>query len=71
MKGYFTASLRVAARLPFGERLGVKDATVALNVTNLTDKKAASTLSIGAASGTFNAFPLAPRQFFGTLSLGF
>ena len=71
VKGYFTASLRVAARLPFGEQIGVKDATIALNITNLTDKQAASTLSIGAASGTFNAFPLAPRQFFGTLSLGF
>ncbi len=45
--------------------------TVALNVTNVTDKTAQSTLTIGAASDTYNAFPLAPRQYFGTVSFGF
>ena len=71
VKGYFTASLRLAARLPLAARGVLNDATVALNVTNLTNKRAASTLSIGAASGTYNAFPLAPRQYFGTVSLRF
>ena len=61
-----------------GRRSPVKDKLAHLpgeqlraRMTNLTDKKGASTLSIGAASGTYNAFPLAPRQVFGTLSLNF
>jgi hypothetical protein len=66
---YFTMSARIAAKIPM-PRL-VRDMTVSVNVTNLTDKRAASTLSIGAASGTFNEFPLVPRQVFGTLSIGF
>ncbi len=71
VRGYYTMSARLAAHVPLGENGFVKDATVSVNVTNLTDKKGVSTLSIGAASGTFNAFPLAPRQVFGTLSLNF
>ncbi|TVV73853.1 TonB-dependent receptor [Sphingomonas solaris] len=71
VRGYYTVSARLAARVPLGENGFVKDATVSVNVTNLTDKKGTSTLSIGAASGTFNAFPLAPRQVFGTVSLVF
>ena len=58
-------------RVPLDAGSGIRTATVSLNVTNITDKKAASTLSIGAASGTFNQFPLAPRQFFGTIAVGF
>ncbi|XJV92841.1 TonB-dependent receptor [Sphingomonas albertensis] len=68
---YFTLSGRIAARIPLSEGQIVRTATVSLNVTNITNKRAASTLSIGAASGTFNQFPLAPRQVFGTISVGF
>ncbi len=68
---YFTLSGRIAARVPLSEGEIVKTATVSLNLTNITNKRAASTLSIGAASGTFNQFPLAPRQVFGTISVGF
>lgn len=68
---YFTASARVAYTLPLSPSFPVHNATISVNVTNLTDKKAASTLSIGAASGTYNAFPLPPRQVFGTLAFGF
>ncbi len=68
---YFTASARIAYTLPLPATFPVRNAVIALNVTNLTDKQAASTLSIGAASGTFNEFPLAPRQYFGTLSFAF
>ena len=57
--------------MPLSEGQIVKTATVSLNVTNITNKRAASTLSIGAASGTFNQFPVAPRQVFGTISVGF
>ena len=69
--GYFTLSGRLAVRVPTADRLPVHDVVLSVNVTNITNKRAASTLSIGAASGTFNAFPLAPRQVFGTVSVGF
>jgi len=68
---YFTLAGRIGATIPFADGAFVRTATVSLNVTNITNKRAASTLSIGAASGTFNQFPLAPRQVFGTLSLNF
>jgi hypothetical protein len=68
---YFTLAGRLAATIPLSDGMIVKKAAIALNVTNITNKRAASTLSIGAASGTFNVFPVAPRQWFGTLTLGF
>ncbi|WP_437441248.1 TonB-dependent receptor [Sphingomonas morindae] len=71
VKGYFTMSGRIAATVPMAPTGAIKSLVVSLNVTNITNKKAASTLSIGAASGTYNAFPVAPRQWFGTLSFGF
>jgi outer membrane receptor protein involved in Fe transport len=71
VKGYFTMAARIGANIPLGEGSFIRKLAVSVNVTNLTDKKAASTLSIGAASGTYNAFPLAPRQVFGTISFGF
>ncbi|MDB5714893.1 MAG: TonB-dependent receptor [Sphingomonadales bacterium] len=69
--GYFTLAARLGATIPMSEGSHIKRLNVSVNVTNITDKKAASTLSIGAASGTFNEFPLAPRQVFGTVSVGF
>ncbi len=68
---YFTLALRLAWTLPDPERYHLHGMTVALNVTNVTNKTAQSTLTIGAAANTYNAFPLAPRQYFGTLSFGF
>ncbi len=69
--GYFTLAGRIGAQIPMADGSFVKKATISLNVTNITDKQAASTLSIGAATATYNAFPLAPRQVFGTISVGF
>ncbi len=69
--GYFTLSGRIGFDVPLGEGFVAKKMTISLNVTNITDKKAESTLSVGAASGTYNFFPLAPRQVFGTVSIGF
>ncbi|MFS0773396.1 TonB-dependent receptor [Sphingomonas sp. 1P08PE] len=71
VNGYLTLAGRVAVRVPLADGQVIRTATISLNVTNITDKKAASSLSIGAASGTFNQFPLAPRQVFGTISVGF
>ncbi|WBO24071.1 TonB-dependent receptor [Sphingomonas abietis] len=70
-KAYFTMAARIGATIPMSGNGVLKQLTLAINVTNLTDKKAASTLSIGAASGTYNAFPLPPRQVFGTIGFGF
>ena len=69
--GYFTLAGRIAAKVPLADNGFLHSAVVSLNVTNITKKKAASTLSIGAASGTFNEFPLAPREVFGTVSVSF
>ncbi len=69
--GYFTLSGRVGFDLPVSGEGLAKKLNVSVNVTNITDKRAASTLSIAAASGTYNFFPLAPRQAFVTLSAGF
>jgi hypothetical protein len=69
--GYFTLSGRIAATVPLAGTGRVKSLVVSLNVTNITGKRAASTLTVGAASGTYNYFPVAPRQFFGTLAFGF
>jgi outer membrane receptor protein involved in Fe transport len=44
---------------------------LALNVTNLTDKKGVSTLSIGSATNSYSAYPIAPRQWFLTLSAAY
>jgi iron complex outermembrane receptor protein len=69
--GYFTMSGRIGVDVPLSNGFVAKKLTLSLNVTNITDKKAESTLSIGAASGTYNFFPLAPRQVFGTIGIGF
>lgn len=61
---------RVAVRLP-EEMTRLRRAEVALNVTNLTDKKGWSTISIGSATNSYSAYPIAPRQWFLTLSRQF
>jgi iron complex outermembrane receptor protein len=71
VKGYFTMSGRIAVDVPLSQGFAVRKLTLSLNVTNITDKKAESTLAVGQASGTYNFFPLAPRQWFGTVSVGF
>lgn len=71
VKGYLTLAARIAFDMPVSGNGFAKKLNVSLNVTNLTDKQAYSTLSIGAASGTYNFFPLPPRQAFVTLSAGF
>ena len=68
--GYFTMSGRIGVDIPLPHKSVLRTLGVSMNVTNLTNKKAASTLSIGAASGTYNFFPLAPRQWFVTLRAG-
>ncbi len=67
---YFLTSLRLAARLP-ENILPLRKAELSLNVTNLTDKKGQSTLSIGSATNNWSAYPIPPRQWFLTFSAGY
>ncbi len=67
---YFITSLRLAAKLP-QSLVHVRKAEISLNVTNLGDIKGWSTISVGSANNTFSAYPIAPRQWFGTISIGF
>ncbi|CAN5410674.1 TonB-dependent receptor [soil metagenome] len=69
--GYFPLAGRVGVAIPLSDAKFVKTLNLSVNVTNITGQTGASTLSVGAASGTFNAFPLAPRQVFGTVSVNF
>ncbi len=67
---YFLTSLRIAARVPDGT-LPLRKVELALNVTNLTDEKGVSTLSISSATNNYSAYPIAPRQWFLTLSAAY
>ncbi|MDB5726306.1 MAG: TonB-dependent receptor [Novosphingobium sp.] len=67
VSSYFLTSLRVAAKVPDGF-LSLRKAEIALNVTNLTDKQGVSTISVGSATNSYSAYPIAPRQWFVTLS---
>lgn len=67
---YFLTSLRLAAKVPENV-LPLRKAEIALNVTNLTDKKGVSSLSIGSATNSYSAYPIAPRQWFLTFSAAY
>jgi iron complex outermembrane receptor protein len=67
---YFMTSLRLSARLP--EAMGaLKKGEISLNVTNLADITGWSTVSVGSATNSYSAYPIAPRQWFLTFSAGF
>ena len=67
---YFLTSLRIAARVR-DNVLPLRKAEISLNVTNLTKKKGWSSLSIGSATNSYSAYPIAPRQWFLTLSAAY
>lgn len=67
---YFLTSLRIGVRVP-AEAVHLGKAELSLNVTNLTNITGVSTVSIGSATNSYSAYPIAPRQFFVTLSAGF
>ena len=66
----FPISLRIAARLP-ASMARLSKAELALKVANLADAHGWSTVSIGSATNSYSAYPIAPRQFFVTLSGAF
>jgi iron complex outermembrane receptor protein len=67
---YFLMSARIAVKLP-AERLHLRKAELSVNVTNLDDSTGVSTVSVGSTTNSYSAYPIAPRQVFGTLSIGF
>jgi hypothetical protein len=71
VKSYFLMSLGVSGKLPFLDGGWVKNARYRINVSNLADKKGDLQVVVGAASGTYNTYPIAPRQGFFTISADF
>jgi iron complex outermembrane receptor protein len=68
---YFLMSLGVSGKLPFLNSSWVKNARYRLNVSNLANREGSLNVVVGAASGTYNTFPIAPRQGFLTLMADF
>ncbi|MHB8283792.1 MAG: TonB-dependent receptor [Caulobacteraceae bacterium] len=68
---YFQLNLEASYQVPVPADYRLKDTMVRLNVTNLTNTKGVSTVVVGAASGTYNTYPIAPIMVFLTLSAGF
>ncbi len=69
VRAYFMTSARHAMHDSALADLSIKNAVI--SVKKIGDRQAAATLSSGAASGTFNEFTLAPRQYLETVSFGF
>jgi iron complex outermembrane receptor protein len=68
---YFLMSLGVSGKLPFLNSSLVKNARYRLNVSNLANREGPLNVVVGAASGTYNTYPIAPRQGFLTLMADF
>ena len=69
--GYFMLNLGVTAKLPSLNTGFMKNAKLRLNVTNLNQITGAAAVVVGAASGTYNTYPIAPRQVFATFGAEF
>ncbi len=64
-------SLGVSGKLPMLNNSWLKNARYRLNVSNLANRAGSLNVVVGAASGTYNTFPIAPRQGFLTLMADF
>ena len=72
VSGYFLASAMVGTRLPMLESGGLlKDARLRLTVSNLANRRGDLNVVVGSAAGTYNTFPIPPRQYFLTFSGAF
>ena len=71
VSSYFLMSLGVSGKLPFLNGGTIKNARYRLNVSNLANREGDLNVVVGAASGTYNTFPIAPRQGFLTLMADF
>lgn len=65
---FFLLSGRAAIKLP-ASMVGLADAELSVNVTNITDKKGWLSVVVGSATNTYNVYPIPPRQWFGTLKV--
>ncbi|MFZ6760727.1 TonB-dependent receptor [Undibacterium sp. Ji50W] len=68
---YFMLNLGVTAKIPLEPNGFLKNARLRLNVTNLNQVTGTSVVVVGAANGTYNTFPIAPRQVFVTFGCNF
>ena len=71
VKSYFLLGLQGSYRFQVPDRYILKDPKISVNVTNLADEKGDFEVVVGAASGTYNTYPIPPRQVFVTLSAAF
>jgi len=70
VQSYFLMSLDVSGNLPFAGTT-VKNPRWRLNVSNLANRRSDLEVVVGAASGTYNTYPIPPRQGFLTLMADF
>ena len=71
-KSFTPASAMVGTRLPMLESGGLlKDARLRLTVSNLANRMGDLNVVVGSAAGTYNTFPIPPRQYFLTFSGAF
>lgn len=68
---YFLLSLGVTGKLNFMNGTLVKNARYSVNISNLAQRTGSLNVVVGAASGTYNTFPIAPRQGFLTVMADF
>ncbi len=71
VKSYFLMGVQAAYSFELPSNSFLDSARVSLNITNLGDTKGVSTLVVGAASGTYNTYPIPPRQYFVNLTTKF
>jgi len=71
VKSSFLTGLEASYRFTLPAGAAIRSAKISLNITNLGDTKGVSTLVVGAASGTYNVYPIPPRQYFVNLTTKF
>lgn len=70
VSSYFLMGLNLSGKLPYMGSL-LKNPRWNFNVTNLANRQGSLEVVVGAASGTYNTYPIPPRQGFLTLKADF
>jgi iron complex outermembrane receptor protein len=71
VQSYFLMSLDVSGKLPITSTTWLNNPRWRLNVSNLANRQGTLNVVVGAASGTYNGYPIPPRQVFLTLTANF
>ncbi len=71
VKSYFQLNLEAGYRIKLPASAYLRDLYLQGNITNLNNQRGVSTVVVGAASGTYNTYPIPPRMYFLTLSTRF